>query len=302
MIMDFTLHQLRVFGTVARHQSMTRAARELHMTQPAVSIQVKQLQEAIGIPLIEVIGHRIHLTEAGVHLQKMHEVVSDEIASFRETVSQLRGGLEGSLTISAASTAKYFLPYLLGEFQRRYPKIRISLKVNNRDEVLAHLNSNEFDLAVLSQVPDDRFLESFPFLENPLVICSAPGHPLAGQSRLTLSQLKNEPFIYREPGSGTRMVLERHLKDHGISVSPVMELATNEAVKQAIMAGIGISLISGLSLANEVRLGKISVLDVQGLPVMTHWHALHRKGKRLSPVTRNFLDFLTEKDIGMMVP
>lgn len=302
MVLNFTLHQLRVFGTVARHRSMTKAAEDLHMTQPAVSIQVKQLQEAIGIPLIEVIGHQIYLTEAGRHLQKMHQVVSDEIASFHATVSQLRGGLEGTLTISAASTAKYFLPYLLGEFLKKYPKIRISLKVKNRDEVLTHLKNNDYDLAVLSQVPDDPSLKAFPFLDNPLVLCCAPDHPLAGQAGISVQQLKNESFINREDGSGTRLVMERYLKDHGISVSPVMELGTNEAVKQAIMAGIGISLISGLSLVNEVKLGKICVLDVQGLPVMTQWNALHKKGKRLSPVIRNFLDFLMEKDIGRMVP
>ncbi|MFO8028755.1 MAG: LysR substrate-binding domain-containing protein [Cyclonatronaceae bacterium] len=300
--MDFTLHQLRVFGTVARHRSMTKAAKELHMTQPAVSIQVKQLQEAIGIPLIEVIGHQIYLTEAGRHLQKLHQVVSDEIASFRATVSQLKGGLEGTLTISAASTAKYFLPYLLGRFQQKYPKIRISLKVKNRDEVLTHLKNNEYDLAILTQVPDDPSVDAFPFLDNPLVICSAPDHPLSKQPRIHMHQLKNEAFIYRESGSGTRIVLEQYLQDHAISVSPVMELGTNEAVKQAIMAGIGISLISGLSLINEVKLNKISILDVQGLPVMTQWHALHKKEKRLSPVTRNFLDFLKGKDIDRLIP
>lgn len=300
--MNFTLHQLKVFGTVVRHRSMTKAANELHMTQPAVSIQIKQLQETIGIPMIEVIGRQLYLTEAGRHLYKMQQSVSNEMESFDATISQLKGGLEGNLTISAASTAKYFLPYLLGEFQKRYPKIQISLKVTNRDEVLDHLKENEYDLAILTQIPDDQSIDIIPFFENPLVICSAPDHPLADESDVHIQQLKNEPIIYREPGSGTRMVLERYLAEHGIVTKPTMELGTNEAVKQAIMGGIGISLISKLSLENELELNKISILDIQDLPIMTHWHAVSKKGKNLSPVTRNFLSFLQEKNINQFLP
>ncbi|MGM0505713.1 MAG: LysR substrate-binding domain-containing protein [Bacteroidota bacterium] len=300
--MNFTLHQLKVFGTVVRHRSMTKASNELHMTQPAVSIQIKQLQKAIGIPLIEVIGRRIHLTEAGRHLYKMQQSVSNEVELFDATVSQLKGGLEGNLTISAASTAMYFLPYLLGAFQQRYPKIQISLKVTNRDEVLDHLKNNEYDLAILTQIPDDPSIDVIPFLENPLVICSAPDHPLADESDVRVQQLKDEPIIYREPGSGTRMVLERYLVEHGIASKPIMELGTNEAVKQAIMGGIGISLISKLSLGNELELNKISILDIGNLPIMTHWSAVSKKEKKLSPVTRNFLLFLQEKNIHTFIP
>lgn len=300
--MDFTLHQLNVFGMVARHRSMTKAAKELHMTQPAVSIQIKQLQDALEIPLIEVISRQVHLTEAGRHLQKMHQAVDNEIESFYATVSQLKGGLEGNLTISAASTAKYFLPYLLGEFQQRYPNIQISLKVTNRDEVLGHLTNNEYNLAILTQVPDDKSIDATPFLDNPLVICAAPDHPLADEPDINIQQLKGEPFIYREPGSGTRMVLEHYLEEHSIAVKPIMELGTNEAVKQAIMGGIGISLISKLSLKNELKLNKISILDVQHLPIMSKWHALYKNEKSLSPVTKNFLSFLQEKNINRLLP
>ena len=300
--MDFTLHQLKIFGMVARHRSMTKAAEELHMTQPAVSIQIKQLQETVGIPLIEVIGRQVYLTEAGRQLHQVQQSITNEIESFSAAVSQLKGGLEGTLTISAASTAKYFLPYLLGEFRQRYPQIQISLKVTNRDEVLGHLNSNEYDLAILTQVPDDKSIVANPFLENPLVMCSTPDHPFAGVSDINIQQLKNEPFIYREPGSGTRMVLERYLEAHHISVVPTMELGTNEAVKQAIMGGIGISLISKLSLENELQLNKISILDVQNLPIMTHWHTLYKKEKNLSPVTENFLSFLKEINISRLLP
>lgn len=300
--MDFTLHQLRIFGTVARHRSMTKAAKELHMTQPAVSIQIKQLQQAAGIPLFEVISHRIHLTEAGRHMERMYRTMSDEIQSFQAVSSQLKGGLEGTLTISAASTAKYFLPYLLGAFKQKYPGVRIVMKVKDRDEVLAHLKHNEYDLAILSQIPGDRSVECFPFLDNPLVLCSAPDHPLAQQSGIQIDHLKSESFIFREPGSGTRMVMERYLESNGIFTTPAMELATNEAVKQAIMAGIGISFISGLSTINELELEKIAVLDVDGLPLTTRWHALYKKEKKLSPVTRNFLTFLQQRDMERIIP
>lgn len=300
--MNFTLHQLQVFGAVARNLSMTKTAKELNMTQPAVSIQIKQLQDALGIPLLEVIGRKIYLTEAGRHLHKMQQSINNEIESFYATISQLKGGLEGTLTISAASTAKYFLPYLLGEFQQRYPNIQISLKVTNRDEVLGHLKENEYDLAILTQVPDDRSIDVIPFLDNPLVMCSSPNHPLADQSDITIQQLKNEPFIFREPGSGTRIVMERFLAKHNISSKPIMELGTNEAVKQAIMGGIGISLISKLSLENEFKLNKIAILDVKKTPIQTRWHALSRKAKNLSPVSQNFLDFLQEENISRFLP
>lgn len=300
--MNFTLHQLEVFGKVVKHRSMTKAAKDLHMTQPAVSIQIKQLQEALDISLIEVIGRQIYLTEAGKKLYEVQQTIRNEIESFSALVSQLKGGLEGNLSISAASTAKYFLPYLLGDFQKRYPKIKISLKVTNRDEVLAHLKSNEYDLTILTQVPDDQSIIAVPFLDNPLVICSAPDHPLAGKPDIDIQQLKNEPFIYREPGSGTRMVLEHFLEENNISVNPIMELGTNEAVKQAIMGGIGISLISKLSLKNELLLNKISILDVKDMPIMSQWHALYKKEKNLSPVTENYLSFLQGKDIETLLP
>lgn len=301
-IMDFTLHQLEVFGTLARRRSMTKAANELHMTQPAVSIQIKQLQEAVGIPLIEVIGRQVYLTEAGRYFHHMQQSVKGEIESFNAIISQIKGGLEGTLTISAASTAKYFLPYLLGEFQKRYPQVQISLKVTNRDEVLDHLKKNVYDLSILTQVPDDPSIDMIPFLENPLVICSAPDHLLADESGIRIQQLRDEPFIYREPGSGTRMVLEQYLAKNSITVKPIMELGTNEAVKQAIMGGIGISLISKLSLINELQLNKIAILDVQYLPIMTHWHVLSKKRKKLSPVTQNFLSFLQEENIHRLLP
>lgn len=295
--MNFTLHQLQVFGMVARQKSMTEAARQLHMSQPAVSIQIKQLQESVGIPLIEVVGRKLYLTNAGERLYDAYNNINRELESFDSAVSQLQGGLKGTLSISAASTAKYFVPYLLGEFQRRYPMVKISLKVTNRDEVLHHLSQNEFDLAVLTQLPNDDSIDVIPFFDNPLVMAAPADHPLTGQKQVTIDELSEQTFIYREFGSGTRMVMERYLHDKGIQAEPVMELSTNEAVKQAIMGGIGISVISRLSMGNELSLKQISILNVDEFPILTRWHMLYKKEKKLSPVTRNFISFLQEKNL-----
>lgn len=300
--MNFTLHQLRVFGMVARHKSMTEAARQLHMSQPAVSIQIKQLQESVGIPLVDVVGRKLYLTNAGERLYDAYANINRELESFDSAVSELQGGLKGTLSISAASTAKYFVPYLLGEFQRRYPLVKISLKVTNRNEVLRHLSENEFDLAVLTQLPEDDAIEAIPFFDNPLVMAAPPEHPLTGCSNVRSEQLAEQTFIYRELGSGTRMVMERYLGEIGIQVKPAMELSTNEAVKQAIMAGIGISVISRLSMGNELSLNQISILEVDDFPILTRWHMLYKKGKNPSPVTQNFISFLQEKNLEQYTP
>ncbi|MFH5832923.1 LysR family transcriptional regulator [Halalkalibaculum sp. DA3122] len=300
--MNFTLHQLQIFGMVARHKSMTEAARQLHMSQPAVSIQIKQLQESVGIPLIEIVGRRLYLTNAGERLYEVYKSITQELESFDSAVSQFQGGLKGTLSISAASTAKYFVPYLLGEFQRRYPLVEIKLKVTNRNEVLHHLSQNEFDLAVLTQLPEDESIEAKPFFDNPLVMAAPPDHPLAYREHIALEELAKQTFIYRELGSGTRMVMEQYLRDKGINVKPAMELGTNEAVKQAIMAGIGISVISRLSMGNELSLNQISILSIDDFPILTRWHVLYNKKKKLTPVTQNFLSFLQEKDIQQYTP
>lgn len=300
--MHYTLHQLNVFAEVAKCGSITKAAESLHMTQPAVSIQVKQLQESLDIPLIEIIGKKLFLTEAGKKLYSMQQTIQEHEEAFEAYTSELKGGLTGNLSISAASTAKYFLPYFLGAFQKKYPKVKITLKVTNRDEVLQHLYNNEFQLAILTQLPDDSSIIASPFLENPLVVACPPDHPLSTKKNLNLKDLKDEPFIFRESGSGTRMVMERLLDEAGIEPTIAMELGTNEAVKQAIMAGIGISLISKLSMQSELKTGTIDELNVEQFPVTTHWHTLYRKNKVNTRVIKNFLDFLKQDNLTEILP
>lgn len=300
--MNYTLHQLKVFAEVAKCGSITKAAESLHMTQPAVSIQMKQLQESVDIPLIEIIGKKLYLTEAGERLYSMQQTIQEHEEAFQAYTSELKGGLTGNLSISAASTAKYFLPYLLGAFQKKYPKVKITLKVTNRDEVLQHLYDNKFQLAILTQLPDDSTIISNPFLINPLVMACPPDHSLLNKKNLTLKDLKDETFIFREPGSGTRMVMERLLKEAVIEPNIAMELGTNEAVKQAIMAGIGISLISKLSMYSELDTGTIDELHLKQFPVTTHWHTLYRKSKVNTRVIKNFLDFLQQDNLTDILP
>jgi LysR family transcriptional regulator, low CO2-responsive transcriptional regulator len=300
--MNYTLHQLDIFAEVIRQKSITRAAEALHMTQPAVSIQLKQLQESVDVPLIHFVGRSLHLTEAGEELLSMQHIISEKADAFEEYVSELKGGLKGNLKISAASTAKYFLPYILGAFQKKYPHVKISLKVTNRNEVLQHIQKNEYQLAILTQLPAETGIISHAFLENPLVMACHPDHPLRSKRSISLKELGNESFVFREPGSGTRMVMEKLLSDSGIKPYIAMELGTNEAVKQAVMAGIGISLISKISMYSELNLGSVAQLQVKHLPVQTHWHTIYKTDKVISRVIRNFLDFLQNEDLFALIP
>lgn len=289
--MSFTLHQLDVFAEVAKQKSMTRAAEKLFMSQPAISIQVKKLQDHFGVDLFEIIGKELFLTEAGKELYEAQKNIRREVNSLEMALSEIKGMLKGTLNIAVVSTAKYFMPYILGAYRSKFENIKISLKVTDRNEVKDLLKKNLCDLAVFSELPDDLELESVEFLNNPLLMAAAPEHPLAGKKNLNFKILEEFPFLIREPGSGTRMVMQRLLDQYNISPNIVMELGTNEAVKQAIMAGIGISLISKYSLTLEESVGKISILDVKGLPYENKWKIVSPKGKRLSPAAQNFIDF-----------
>ncbi|MCR9132460.1 MAG: LysR family transcriptional regulator [bacterium] len=299
--MSFTLHQLRVFSEVARHKSITRASEALFMSQPAVSIQVKKLQDHFGVDLFEVIGRQLYLTEAGKELEKVQNRIEQEFAGLEMYFSELKGSLTGTLNLSVVSTAKYFMPYILGEFKKQYPEINVSLKVTDRSEVIDDLTNNKCDLALFSILPDDLELISTEVVDNPLYMVAPADHHLMGKS-IKLDELKEEGFILRESNSGTRLVLEKLLADAGIEPKVVMKLSTNEAVKQAIMAGIGISLVTEHSILLEKRLNKLCVLNVQELPYVNKWKLVHLKGKRLSPVAKNFLHFTTTSDIESLLP
>lgn len=290
-----TLQQMRLFAAVARHRSITRAAEEVHLTQPSVSMQVKRLEEKIGQPLTEQIGKQLHLTRAG---EEVFAACTDILARLDEmqvSLTDLRGAVAGPLNVCVVSTAKYFLPQLLGSFIRRYPRVEPRLQITNRETLLRRLSANEDDFYITGQVPDEYSVESAPFLENVIGVVTHPSHPLAGRPALPLARLENERFIRREPGSGTRKAVQRLLDAKGISITHHMELDDNEAIKQGVISGLGCAFLPLHSLRLELAAGELALLDVQGFPLRRRWYAVHRSGKHLSNAARAFLDYLLEE-------
>ena len=294
--MSYTLHQLHIFAAVAQEKSMTKAAEKLQMSQPAVSIQVKKLQDHFGIELFEVIGKQLYLTEAGRELYQAQISVQQSLENAEMSLSQLRGAIKGSLRIAAVSTAKYVMPYILGAFQKQHANISISLKVSNRAEVIKALRENSCDFAVFSQLPTDLALDYTNLMNNPLVFAAAKDHPKLGK-QLKVVHLKDEALVLREKGSGTRMVMEELFGKEDMRIDPVMELSTNEGVKHAIIAGIGISLVSEFSLRLEKIHNQIGVLDVEGFPLKSTWKLVHLRGKSLSPLAQTFYTYIQQTEL-----
>lgn len=290
--MHVTIRQLRVFESVARHLSYTKASAELHLSQPAVSMQVKQLEDNVGMPLFEQIGKKIFLTEAGRELALYARSISQQLEDMGEAIDNLKGLQRGKLSISVASTANYFIPALLAVFCKRYPDIQVSLDVTNRKTLLHQMNANETDLVIMGQPPADVDLIAQPFKDNPLVLIAPPDHPLAGQKNIPLSALESEAILARERGSGTRDALERFLQKHNITVKTSMEIGSNEAIKQSVEAGLGLGLLSIYTLDMELQLNRLVILDVEHFPIMRHWYVMYRNGKRLSKVAEAFWNFL----------
>lgn len=291
--MHLTLQQLRLFEAVVRHGSYTRAAEEMHLTQPAVSIQIKRLEEQMGTPLLEQVGKKIFPTAAGRVVHAAAGDILSRLGALEEEMEILKGEVRGPLQLSVVTTGKYFMPHLLGRFLQLYPGVEPRLKFTNRARALERLLANEDDFVVMGQVPEGGArLVSRPFLENILGFVATPDHPLAGRKNISLEEAVAQRFLVREPGSGTRLVLERLLKKAGLEVEPYMELGSSEAIKQAVLAGLGIAVLSLHSLRLEQATGKLVVLDVEGFPVRRRWYAVHLKGKRLSLVASTFLEFI----------
>jgi DNA-binding transcriptional LysR family regulator len=290
--MNITLRQMKVFEAVARHLSYTRASQELHLTQPAVSMQIKQLEENIGLPLFEQMGKKVYLTEAGQEMFHYSRSIAQQLTELENILASLKGLEKGKLLISVASTANYFVPTLLGTFCKRFPGVTISLDVTNRKELLRQLQENEIDLAVMGQPPIEMSLDAEAFMENPLVIVAPPDHPLALEKKIPLKRLEQEVFLVREPGSGTRDAMERFFKKHDIKITTGMEIGSNEAIKQSVQAGLGLGLLSRYTLDMELALKRLVILDAEEFPIMRYWYVVHRQGKRLSIVAQEFKNFL----------
>ncbi|WP_427160712.1 LysR substrate-binding domain-containing protein [Aliinostoc sp. HNIBRCY26] len=286
-----TLHQLKVFEAAARHGSFTRAAEELFLTQPTVSMQIKQLTKSVGLPLFEQVGKRLYLTEAGRELFATCRQIFDTIAQFEMKVANLKGLKQGQLRLAVITTAKYLIPRLLGPFCQLYPGIEISLKVTNHEGILERMVSNMDDLYIMSQVPENLDVNCDPFLDNPLVVFAPLNHPLAKEKNIPIERLANEPFIMREPGSGTRRAVQSLLDEHDVKVKVKLELGSNEAIKQAIAGGLGISVLSRHTLLTDTE---FSILDVQHFPIKRTWYMVYPAGKQLSIIAQTYYEYLLD--------
>ncbi|MFY9315514.1 MAG: LysR substrate-binding domain-containing protein [Burkholderiales bacterium] len=287
-----SLRRLHVFEAVARLQSFSRAAAELHLTQPAVSMQVRQLEHEVGMPLYEQMGRRLDITPAGRAIAACSRDLALRLRETQETLAQMTGAGGGEISISAVSTAKYHVPMLLAEFRRKYPQVRVRLSVSNREQVVRDLTENSVDLAIMGTPPRGLDTIAVPFARHPIAIIAAPDHPLARGKRLPLARLAGETFLIRERGSGTRSAMERVFRERRFHPRETIEMSSNETIKQAVMAGMGVSFLSLHTVGLEVAARRLAVLDVAGTPVMRNWYVIHRERKRLSPVAEAFKTFL----------
>lgn len=292
--MNISFRQLRLFSALAETGSVTAAARLMHVTQPTASMQLKEISNNVGLPLFEVVGKKIYLTEAGKSLALTAQSISQEWENFDQTISSIKGLKTGALKISVVSTAKYFIPRLVGSFCADYPGVEIALEVLNRDAVISRLERNLDDMAIMSQPPAHLDIQDEVFLENPLVCIAPKGHPLAGK-KLKLKDLAGEYFVMREIGSGTRMSCELFFKQQKITPKIRLTLGSNEAIKHAVGSGLGLSIVSIHSLTEFDLKEMVSILTVADFPIKSQWHIVSLKGKKLSPIAKIFHDHLLEK-------
>ena len=292
MAMNVTFRQLKVFEAVASKLSFTQAAQALHLTQPAVSMQIKQLEEQAGLPLFEQLGKKVFLTEAGRELYQYSRNIASQLSEAEEVLEQLKGVRRGHLAISVATTANYFAARLLAAFVREFPDVTFSLDVTNREKLLRQLEQNEKDLVIMGLPPAEMNLETDVFMENPLVVIAPPGHALAGKNSIYLQDLEQESFVVRESGSGTRIAMQRYFSERGVELNTGMEMTSNEAIKQAVQAGLGLGIVSIHTLALELETECLVVLDIKEFPILRHWYLVHRHGKRLSPVAEAFRQYV----------
>ncbi len=290
--MNVTFRQLKLLEAVAHNSSFTRASEELHLTQPAVSTQIKQLEQEVGMPLFEQMGKKIFLTEAGKEIYAFSRDIAQQFRDIESVLDNMKGVKRGTLSLTVTSTGKYFAPYLLAEFVKHHPGTQVHLEVTNREELVIQLQENIPDMAIMGTPPDNLELTAQAFMQNPLVIIARPDHPLAQASRIPLSRLVEENFILRERGSGTRNAVERFFEQRGLKLNTSMEMSRNEAIKHAVMAGLGLGIVSLHTLEFELALDRVAILSVEGFPIMKEWYLVHRNGKRMSPIAQAFHDFV----------
>ena len=294
-MLNITFRQLQVFSSVAKHMSHTRAAEELFLSQPAVSMQIKQMEQSIGLPLFDQVGKQIHLTDAGLEMVVYSRNIAQQLEEMQAVFDEMKGVERGQLNISLVSTANYFMPKLLAKFIQQYPNISVNLFVAKHDAVIKQLADNVADLAITCQPSDVNEMVSETFMPNPLVIVAGASHPLATVRDIHPKQLAHETFLLRETGTVTREVMERFFSSNQLAMPGSMEMHTNEAIKQSVQAGMGLSIMSLYGIELKLETKRLVVLDVKNFPVNRHWHLVHRTNKRLTAPGRAFKQFLLEE-------
>ncbi|AEI49755.1 LysR family transcriptional regulator [Runella slithyformis] len=293
--MNFTLHQLNIFQTVVRLKSITKAAEVLHMTQPAVSIQLKNLQDQFDIPLTEVIGRQLYITDFGLELATITEKILVDVDTIQHKMRAYKGILSGTLRMAGVSTGKYIMPYFLSDFMEEYQAIDLILDVTNRGKVIESLAKNEIDFAVVSVLPAQLEVEEEKLMPNKLLFIGLPGRPWQPENDEGFASI---PLIHREEGSGTRMIIDAYFQELKVAPKVRLTLTSSETVKQAVIAGLGVAALSVFSLKNELERGEVEILPLKGFPLMSEWRLIWLKNKRLSPVCKAYLDFIrTRKKI-----
>jgi len=296
-----TLPQLRVFEASARLGSLTRAAEELHIAQPTASVQIKKLTETIGLPLFEQVGRRLYLTDAGQRLFAGCHDVFHALSAIEETLNGMRAMESGHLRLAVSSTGKYFAPRMLGAFIQRYPEIDASLQIHNRKTLIDRLENNQDDLYIFASPLGREDVVTQALLPNPLVVFARDDHPLANVPQIAFERIAAEPFVMREPGSGTRLLAMKQFDQRGLAPKIRLELSTDEAIKEAIRAGLGVSIMSRFTLGLEPEPSRLICLDVEGFPLENHWHFAYPVGKQLSATARAFMDFARLKAKGLVM-
>jgi DNA-binding transcriptional LysR family regulator len=289
-----TLHQLRIFLAVAEHNSFAKAAQSLHLSPPTLSLQVKQLAETVGQPLFEQLGKKIFLTSAGKILAEACQDIAQRMDLLSEDLSALQGVERGKLKLAILTTVKYSVPKLLGGFCAAHPGIEVAMVVGNRENLLQRLANNKDDLYIMGQPPENMDVVSEHFGNNPLVLVAPPSHPLVGKKKISAKELRDEPFILREPGSGTRLTTERFFEQHGFIPINRLEVGSNEAIKQTVAGGLGLAVLSATTVVSELALGELVQLDVSGFPLIRRWQVVYPRGKRLSPAAEAFKEWIYE--------
>ncbi len=294
MNLHITFRQLEIFACVAKQLSITRAAEFLHLSQPAVSMQIKQIEHLIGMPLLEKNGKKLTLTQAGIILQDYAEKMLASHNVLEQQLAKLAGAEEGHLNLVVPETANQFVTLVLAQFSKLHPGISFHLEIHNREGLLECIKNHAIDLAIMGQVSLEDDLVAEAFMKNPLVIIAPPDHHLCGKQKISLHKLMKNKFVVREPGSGTRIAMQRFFGEHGIHLKTSMEMPSNEAIKQAVSAGLGLGIISMHTLQQELALKQVTILQVEKMPIIRNWYLVHHKKKILSPAMALFIQFVSQ--------